>query len=143
MFYVQSLLYCFLMLFNRLAILLVYYGCFHSHPTRIIISVIISMVVGIGIGSVFTSIFQCTPVRYSWDKAVEGHCLDSNEHYLGGPVTGFLLDLVILILPLEPLWRVRLPTRTKLGVMFVLFSVVCECSQLLISSNFDRISHFF
>lgn len=122
MFYVQSLFYCFSMLLIRLAILLFYdtilFGL--GRRRKRIIFIIISIVVGTGMGSVFTSIFQCTPIRYSWDKTIEGHCLDSNKHYMGGPVTSFLLDLIILILPLPTVWRIQLPMRKKLGVIFLL-----------------------
>lgn len=119
MFYVQSLLYCFSMLFIRLAILIFYHRLFAPHPVRIAISIVTSIVVGIGIASVFTSIFQCTPIRYSWNKSIGGRCLESNKHYMGGPVTSFLLDVIILILPFIPLWKLRMPTRRKLNWMFL------------------------
>lgn len=108
------------MLSIRLAILLFYHRLFPTLRMRIAIPIITSIVIGIGIASVFTSIFQCTPIRYSWNKSVEGSCLESNKHYMGGPVTSFLLDLIILILPFEVVWQLQLSTRKKIDLMFVL-----------------------
>lgn len=109
------------MLFIRLAILILYHKLFRKiRRIRITISIITSIVVATGIGSVFTSIYQCTPIRYSWNKAVEGRCLDSNKLYMGGPVTSFLLDLIILILPLQAVWRIQLPMRRRLALIFAM-----------------------
>lgn len=113
----QSLIYCFSMFFIRLTVLLLYHRIFLQ---RRAIYITTSAVVGITIGSVFTSIFQCTPIRYSWNKEIEGYCLDSNKHYIGGPMTSFLLDLIILILPLPPIWRLQLSAREKLRLMLIL-----------------------
>lgn len=105
----------------RLTVLLLYHRIFSElFKLHIAIYITTSAVVGITIGSVFTSIFQCTPIRYSWNKAIEGHCLDSNKHYIGGPMTSFLLDLIILILPLRPNRMLHMPVRRRLSLMLIL-----------------------
>ena len=123
MLYVQSLLYCVLMLFIRLAILRCYHQLFRIiRRMRIAISITTIIVVGVGIGSMFTTIFQCTPIRYSWNKAIKGHCLDRNKSYIGGPISSFFLDLIVLILPLECVWKLQLSIQKKFYLIFV-FSV--------------------
>lgn len=119
----QSLFYCFSIFFVRFTVLLLYYRIFsHIDKIRIAIFLTTSAVVGITIGSVFTSIFQCTPIEYSWNKAIEGHCLDNNKHYVGGPMTSFLVDFIILVLPLRTTWSMQMPVRKKLIITFI-FSV--------------------
>ena len=120
MLYVQSLLNCFSMSLIRLAILYFYLYLFGVGQTRrIAIYIVATIVVCIGIGSLFISIFQCTPIRYSWNKAIEGHCLD-NKYYVWSPVMSFLLDLTVMILPIVNLWSLRVSMRTKLYVMILL-----------------------
>ena len=83
------------------------------------IYIITTIVVCFAIGSVFISIFQCTPIIYSWNKAIEGHCLD-NRYYIWSSVMSFLLDLTVMILPFVGLWPIKISMRKKLGLMILL-----------------------
>ena len=75
-----------------------------------------------GVGSIFIAVFQCTPIRYSWDKSIEGHCLDRQKNYAMVPVMSFFLDFIIMVMPVWPIWQTHLSAgrKYKLIAMFLI-----------------------
>jgi len=64
----------------------------------------------------------CRLMAVDWDAHVEGACGDQVLSYLVHEILGFLIDLVILILPLPFIWGLKMATATKVHVT-VVFSV--------------------
>ena len=53
-------------------------------------------------------ILQCVPVQAAWNPEVHGKCISIYELYIGQAIPNVVTDVVILLLPLQPLWKLRI-----------------------------------
>lgn len=80
----------------------------------------IVVTVGWGISTLFSTIFQCTPITAVWDH--KGFCINLNAWFIGTNVPSIILDFAILILPMRVVWHLKLSIGRKVGLsgIFVL-----------------------
>lgn len=65
----------------------------------------------------FIIIFQCTPVRYFWDRSVPGgHCIKANQYYSAAAAISMIMIIFVFCLPLPILWKLRISNGRKLGL---------------------------
>lgn len=84
---------------------------------RIPIQALIAICIGWIILRTFMLIFRCIPVQYYWDKSIQGSCKISDTQFFFGTVfTHFLMDVVILILPVVEVFKLRLRLGQKLAI---------------------------
>lgn len=64
-------------------------------------------------------IFRCVPVQSIWDKTITGSVcnIDGGKFFLGTITTHFIMDIIILILPIVEVSRLRLRLGQKLGII--------------------------
>ena len=72
-----------------------------------------------GVATVFATIFQCVPIQRSWDKDIEGNCIDSSEFWVANAVINISTDVVVLALPIREISELQLQTKE----MILLYSV--------------------
>ncbi|KUI60550.1 hypothetical protein VP1G_07745 [Cytospora mali] len=82
-----------------------------------------------GLALTFTTAFQCTPVSAFWETFDGEHssfCVSIQHFYLAVAVSDLILDIMILLLPIPPVWALQIPMRQKLAVggTFFLGSIV-------------------
>ena len=65
-------------------------------------------------------ILQCNPPQKAWERAIPGACQDPYNWWLAGGVSSFILDLIILLLPLPMLWMLQVKPSRK-GLMIAVF----------------------
>lgn len=66
---------------------------------------------------VIMQIWDCNPIRKSWDPfVVGGSCLDVNSLNIGATAVNVVSDTVIFILPQSVIWRLQMPTRQKIAI---------------------------
>ena len=77
-------------------------------------------------------VFQCSPVHMYWDhhktdKVVDGQivnenysCIHQASFSLSTAAIAVLTDIAILLVPIAMMWKLRMPLRRKLAVVFVL-----------------------
>lgn len=73
------------------------------------------------VGRFFITAFQCTPVSRTWDRTVDGHCLDyATTTFVSGGVN-MATDCIMLALPIFWISRLKMDMKRKLtaGVVFV------------------------
>ena len=58
-------------------------------------------------------ILQCNPPQKAWERAIPGACQDPYNWWLISGVSSFILDLIILLLPLPMLWRLQVKASRK------------------------------
>ncbi|KAI0486461.1 hypothetical protein F4859DRAFT_371401 [Xylaria cf. heliscus] len=78
--------------------------------------------VGYAIAVIATSLAICQPISASWDETVLGRCGNQVVSYLCLEIISAILDLVIIIAPLPPLMRLRMPLKRK-WLIYALFSL--------------------
>lgn len=94
---------------------------------RYAVYVLMFLIVGLSIGIIFASLFQCSPIPYAWDKTIEGGtCINELAYYRWMTPPNLLIDIGILILPLPVVWQLQtsLTQRIGLTVTFVMGSML-------------------
>jgi hypothetical protein len=78
------------------------------------------LVLSVNVPFFFVSVFQCTPVRYAWDKSLDGRCMDARQLYLIHTVLILVLDLLIVGAPMPLVLGLHATTGTKGAVAAML-----------------------
>jgi len=67
------------------------------------------------VGTVFSSIFQCTPVQYTFNKKIPsgGHCINLTAFWCANAAFNILSDLVVIGLPILVIRKLQLPTKKR------------------------------
>ncbi|MCJ1396737.1 hypothetical protein MMC18_009629, partial [Xylographa bjoerkii] len=77
-----------------------------------------------------TLLLQCRPLQKAWEPTMDGICMNTYIWWLAASTSSFILDLIILILPLPMLWRLHVKTYRKF-LMFCVF--LCGYSVVIVS----------
>ena len=110
-------LVCMGLTFPKLSLLFMYLRVFALNSTfRFCTYAVIGAVVVPPMVLSLSSFFACHPVEYFWDKTIHGgHCLSFDAQYRWGQGFNAMQDILVLILPLYPLWKLQAPVTKKLG----------------------------
>ncbi len=65
------------------------------------------------------AVWQCTPISRAWDKTIPGTCIDITKNWYANAGFSIATDLIILMLPMQPLYASKLPLRQKIALMAV------------------------
>ena len=109
------------MTLSKVSILLLYrrlFTPFLQIPTMVIGLIICAWC----IAGVLVTSFQCDPIAGVWNFELDATCIDPVAFTLAIALSGVLTDLIVLVLPLQMVWRLHLPIRQKL-VLSVIFSL--------------------
>ncbi|CAO1606195.1 hypothetical protein XANCAGTX0491_009696 [Xanthoria calcicola] len=70
-----------------------------------------------GIAVLFTTIFQCNPVRGAWDISVpRDQCFNLRTWLIATNVPNIVIDFGIICLPIPLVWKLKLSTERKIGL---------------------------
>ena len=69
------------------------------------------------IGVFFSVMFQCTPVDKAWKPLKPGRCIHFIAFLWGNSISNTILDYVILLLPVFPVWKLQMRTEQKFLVL--------------------------
>ncbi|KAJ8114869.1 hypothetical protein OPT61_g3353 [Boeremia exigua] len=133
--YFNSLCYAASLACSKISILLFYWRLFKFSMIRIPILLLLVICVVWLILRTFMLTFRCVPVSAIWDKTIPAVCnIDGNKFFLATITTHFILDVIILVLPMLPVFRLRLPLQQRLAVVgfFLLGTIVCVASCIVL-----------
>ncbi|KAH7345971.1 hypothetical protein BKA66DRAFT_433677 [Pyrenochaeta sp. MPI-SDFR-AT-0127] len=121
---------------SKISILSFYWRLFKLSVIRIPILVLLAISTVWWILRTFMLTFRCVPTRAIWDKTItDAVCnIDGDKFFLGTITTHFLLDVAILVLPMVPVFRLRLRFQQKLAIVgfFLLGTIVCVASCIVL-----------
>lgn len=66
-----------------------------------------------------SSIFQCNPISGAWDKSSQPKCIDLTINWYANAGFSIATDILILLLPMQPIWASKLPVNQKRALMLV------------------------
>lgn len=116
--YFNSLCYAASLACSKISILLFYWRLFKFSRIRTAILILLVISTMWLILRTFMLTFRCVPTRAIWDKTIPAVCnIDSDKFFLATITTHFILDVIILVLPIVPVCRLRLPLQQKLAVI--------------------------
>lgn len=106
---------------TKISILMLYLRVFGvTRWFKILCWVVIGIVIAFTTASVTTSIFQCSPVKYAYDKSGgNGTCIDLTKFWYGNAGYNIGTDLIIITMPALLIRLLRLAKRTKIALMGV------------------------
>ena len=121
----MEIIYGFAIALAKSSILLLYYRIFITPQFRVAVYMVAFVVLSGGLSDVMVAIFQCTPVRYAWNKAMHGSCINQLAYYRWISLPNIDTDIVMLSLPLPMVWNLHAPTAQKvaLSAVFMMGSV--------------------
>lgn len=70
---------------------------------------------------------QCQPLVGYWDKGVEIHCVDMRTNMITIGAINTATDFLIYLWPARYLWRIQLPLKQRLGLVFVFTCGLIVC----------------
>lgn len=102
-----------------MSIVLLYLRIFVQRWFRICCYVLLGIVTAYAIASTLVSIFQCSPITGAWDKSTHPTCVSLTQNWYANAGYSIATDVLILLLPMQPIWASKLPLSQKRALMFV------------------------
>ncbi|TQV97232.1 integral membrane protein [Cordyceps javanica] len=125
---------------SKLSFLFLYLDIFPQHRFRIICwGLIIHICLGL-LALNITTILQCRPIPFSWDKTLHGKCINIKAFWYAQSGWNTFMDVVVLLLPVPLVVKLQMNRRSKFGllIVFILGTFVCITSiERMISLNFN------
>lgn len=72
-----------------------------------------------GIATTLASVFQCTPIARTWNKSLDGVCLNTTIFWYANAGFSIVGDLILLALPMPILYNLKLPLNQRVALMMV------------------------
>lgn len=136
--YWMILIYTVAVVLIKTSILLSYYRIFgHLQRTKIFIYTLLALSWAWGVGVFFAAVFQCTPVEKAWNQAKPGHCIKFIPFLWGNSISNFIIDWLILAVPVAPVLKLHLPLTQKIlvGLAFLCGALTCVASTVRSAST--------
>ena len=103
----------------KLSLLFLYLRVFVAKAFRIATLTTGAVVIAVSISCCLADVFACAPIHHFWDRLTPGTCFDVDRFYRWVNGINVLLDIVITVLPLYPLWQLQAPISRKIGLSIV------------------------
>ncbi|KAH8702074.1 hypothetical protein BGW36DRAFT_372151 [Talaromyces proteolyticus] len=135
-FWVFQVTYKLVLGLTKLSFLTFYLRIFPSKRFHLICHITMGVIIGGVIGFVFATIFQCIPVKGSWEKHIGATCINNAWFRWWWAGYNTATDIWICLLPMPLLARLQLNLVRKVGVMlmFALGLFVCVTSIIRINA---------
>ncbi|KAF4974950.1 hypothetical protein FZEAL_8213 [Fusarium zealandicum] len=134
---VAEVLYAWNLGWTKLSLLVMYYRIFRVPYFKKMAWVVGTFVFAWVICITFLFIFICVPVEKLWYPDVPGHCINQVGTWIANAASTIFTDVVILMLPLPPIWKLQLGKSEKIGLsaafalgFFVVFASAYRTSVL-------------
>lgn len=119
LFYVAQIFYKLTINLTKASILLLYLRIFIQKWFRICCYTLMAIILSYMVATTASSIWQCTPIRGAWDKSIGPTCISLTHNWYANAGFSIATDVLILLLPMQPIWTSKLPVNQKRALMFV------------------------
>ncbi|KAF9735866.1 hypothetical protein PMIN02_011665 [Paraphaeosphaeria minitans] len=124
-FYIIEVLYFFNVAMLKLSLLFFFLRIFPAKPIKRLLRATIAINISFGIAFIVTAIFQCTPIKFYWEKwdgeHADGKCIDVNALGWANAIISIALDIWMLALPLWQVLQLKLAWKKKVSVAMMFF----------------------
>ncbi|KPM41458.1 hypothetical protein AK830_g5070 [Neonectria ditissima] len=141
---VAEILYAFNLGWTKLSLLLMYYRIFRVPYFKKMAWYVGSFVLAWVITVTFLFVFICIPVEKLWYPELPGRCINQVGTWIANAASTIMTDIIILLLPLQPIWKLQLGKQEKIGLsiafglgFFVVFASAYRTSVLFTYSATD------
>ncbi|KAM0437788.1 hypothetical protein ACHAPT_002153 [Fusarium lateritium] len=119
LFYVAQIFYKLTINLTKISILLLYLRIFVQRWFRISCYTLIALISCYMIATAASSVWQCKPIRGAWDKSTKPTCINLTKNWYANAGFSIATDVLILMLPMQPIWASKLSMAHKRGLMLV------------------------
>ena len=120
MVFALVILYSLAVAFPKLSVLALYLRIFTEKPYRISTWELAAIISATAIAVSLTTVFQCSPVSYAWDKSIpDGICIDVNLFFVYCSIPNIITDVAILLLPIPMILKLHNNPSQKVGLSLV------------------------
>ena len=117
MIYFPELNYTIVVVLIKTSILYSYKRIFgHVKTTKYHIYALLALSWAWGVAFFLTIVFQCTPVDKAWMPEKPGYCIPIVPFLWGNSISNFIIDWMILLVPVVPVLKLHLPMTQKILV---------------------------
>ena len=81
------------------------------------------VVIGTFISTSLVGIFACHPIRYSWDKTIDGECVQTIPWWFAYAALNISTDIIILALPMPLIKGLMQITKRQKYILMGVFVV--------------------
>ena len=113
---VAEILYAFNLGWTKISLLMMYYRIFHLPYFKKMAWAVGSFVMVWVVTITFLFIFICVPVAKMWYPELPGKCINQVATWIANAASTIFTDLIILLMPLPPVWGLKLGKREKIGL---------------------------
>ena len=107
--------------FSKASVCLLYVRLFTYHIARIAAWALLAVVVVYTTYGTISTFMLCIPLQAWWDMSItDKKCQTGLEGMWALIFLHIITDFLIFALPIPVVWRMKLPKRQKIGVLFVL-----------------------
>lgn len=120
MYYFAQIFYKVTIGLTKISILLLYIRVFGVWKSfKRLCYVVMGLVLAFTIASVTTSVIQCSPINFAFDKTANGGhgtCIDMTNFWYANAGFNIGSDVIIISLPILPVRSLQLPLRSKIAL---------------------------
>jgi hypothetical protein len=111
------------------SILLFYLRIFPAKAAQVTVWLGFAFTIGYSLSSVLVNVFACKPIRGGWDlqASLTAVCINRPVFYFAQAGLGIATDVITVLIPVPWLRTLKLPTRQKVGVGFMLTMGASVC----------------
>jgi hypothetical protein len=102
------------MCLNKVSVILLYMRIVICQQFQWLCYGALAPVTGSKIANVFATIFQCIPLERSWNKSIDGTCIDSSMFWLVNAILNVTIDIIVLALPIYEIAKLQLKLQEKI-----------------------------
>jgi hypothetical protein len=113
-FWIAQTPYKIVVCLNKISLILLYMRVFIAKKFRLLCYIALAIVVSSGIATTFATVLQCVPLERSWNKAVDGTCIDSSMFWLANAILNISTDVIVLALPIHEVSKLQLRLQEKI-----------------------------
>ena len=107
---------------TKLSIIAAYHRIFPTTTIRRVMYALVALIISVWIVSIFTTIFQCSPITGAWNFELHPKCISIMSVFYFTTAFSILTDVLLVVLPLPLFWKLKLPIREK-WIVTVLFGL--------------------
>lgn len=128
---------------NKISVVIFSKRIFTAKNFQIACWIILSILIGWGLGGLGATVFQCIPAEGSWNPNVNANCINKDAFWIAFATGNAITDAMVLILPLPMVFKLQLKLRDKLLLsgVFLLGGFVLICSIMRTTAVSDSIQN--
>lgn len=132
-----NILHSFSLSFAKTSIIILYNRIFDAHPWfRRTMWCTLSICWTMFVLTIFISVFQCNPIDGAWSFRVmylgRSSCVDMKAYLYASNAVNIFTDGVVVVLPIVPIMKLRLPRRKKVAVCLLFLVGGFSCASSIV-----------